>query len=69
MATWTNACNDARLPVQAGVNTFRIQFQHLQLLPGRYFISMALSSGRGVDDWIHEAVTFEITSSPEFGKD
>jgi lipopolysaccharide transport system ATP-binding protein len=65
VASWTNKCEDMELPVRAGLNTFRIAFQHLRLLPGQYFLSLAVRDDRGGDDYIPEAVQFEITSSPE----
>jgi lipopolysaccharide transport system ATP-binding protein len=65
VATWTNTCSNVQLPVRPGINTFRIEFQHLRLLPGRYYLGLAVDSGRGFDDAISEAVFFEITSSPE----
>ena len=46
------------------MNTFRIAFQHLRLLPGLYFLSIGVNCGRGWD-YIPEAVQFEITPSPE----
>ena len=65
LATWTNKCNDLDLPVQPGINTFRIEFQHLRLLPGRYSLGIGVRDSRGSDDWIPEAVQFEIISSLE----
>jgi lipopolysaccharide transport system ATP-binding protein len=65
VASWTNKCSDVELSVRPGINTFRIGFQHLRLLPGRYFLTLAVRDGRGGDDYIPEAVLFEITSSPE----
>jgi hypothetical protein len=53
------------LAIRAGINTFRIEFQHLRLLPGRYFLAMGILSDRGYEDAIDEAVQFEITPSPE----
>ena len=68
LATWTNKCSDLELPVQPGINTFRIEFQHLRLLPGRYSLGIGVRDSRGSDDWIPEAVQFEITSSLEAAK-
>ena len=63
--TWTNKCNDIELIVRPGLNTFRIEFQHLRLLPGQYILGLNLGCGRGFEEWIPEAVQFEITPSPE----
>ena len=68
LATWTNKCNDLDLPVRPGINTFRIEFQHLRLLPGRYSLGIGVRDSRGSDDWIPEAVQFEIISSLEAAK-
>jgi lipopolysaccharide transport system ATP-binding protein len=69
VATWTNRCSNMRLlPVEPGINTFRIGFQHLQLLPGHYYLGMHILSDRGYEDAVHEAVQFEIVPSPEVPK-
>ena len=65
VASWTNKCSNVELPVRPGLNTFRIAFQHLRLLPGRYFFTLAVSDDCGGRDFIVEAVSFEIISSPE----
>jgi homopolymeric O-antigen transport system ATP-binding protein len=69
VATWSNRCNNMQLlPVEPGINTFRIGFQHLQLLPGHYYLGMHVLSDRGYEDAIPEAVQFEIIASPEVPK-
>ena len=65
VATWTNRCSNMQLPVRTGINTFRIRFQHLCLLPGRYFLAIGIIGNRGYEDAIDEAVDFEIISTPE----
>ena len=65
VASWTNKCSGAELPVRAGLNTYRIAFHDLRLLPGRYYLTLALRDDRGGNDYVVEAVLFEITSSPE----
>jgi lipopolysaccharide transport system ATP-binding protein len=71
---WTNKCSDAELRVRPGRNTFRIAFQHLNLLPGRYHLGIGVRDDRSrggpwIDgDWIPEAVQFEIISSLEAAK-
>jgi lipopolysaccharide transport system ATP-binding protein len=68
VASWSTRCNDVELAIQSGVSTFRIEFKQLRLLPGQYSLGIALRSDRGVEDWIPEAVLFEITTSPEAAK-
>jgi lipopolysaccharide transport system ATP-binding protein len=65
VASWTNKCNLAQLPVRLGLNTFRIAFQHLRLLPGQYSLGIAVGTGRGWDDYFYEALQFEIIPSNE----
>lgn len=64
VASWTSKCGNARLSVHPGLNTFRIGFGDLRLLPGQYSLGLAVHDGRD-DDYIHEAVFFEMTTSPE----
>jgi len=63
IATWSNKCAAVELSVRPGTNTFRIEFQHFQLLPGHYSIGFAVVSNRGVEDYVPEAVHFEITQA------
>jgi lipopolysaccharide transport system ATP-binding protein len=65
VATWSSADGDVELPVCPGINTFRIRFQHLRLLPGQYFLAFSLHSNRGYEDTIPEAVHFEIMQTAE----
>lgn len=65
VASWSTRCSNVELAIRPGINTFRIEFEHLRLLPGRYFLGMGILSGRGYEDAIDEAVQFEITPSPE----
>lgn len=65
VVTWTNTCSNVPLVLQSGMNTLRIGFPDLRLLPGRYFFSFGIRAGRSLEDWIPEAVAFEITPSPE----
>jgi hypothetical protein len=58
LATWTNRCSNVQLPVRPGMNTFRMAFQHLRLLPGRYFLGIGLGYGRSFEDWLPEAILF-----------
>ena len=65
VASWSNKCSEIELPVHSGINTFRIAFQHLRLLPGQYSLGIGTGSSRGLEDLILEAVQFEIVSSPQ----
>jgi len=65
VATWTNSCSNVQLPVRPGKNTFRIGFEKLRLLPGQYFLTLVLNSNRGLEDYIIEAIRFEIIPSAE----
>jgi lipopolysaccharide transport system ATP-binding protein len=65
LASWSNRCSNVQLPVRAGLNTFRIRFQHMRLLPGRYYLGMALHCDRGLEDSIRDAIHFEINPSLE----
>jgi lipopolysaccharide transport system ATP-binding protein len=68
VASWTNVINNVVLPVRPGTNTFRIRFDHLRLLPGRYSLGIGVRDGRGGEDYIDEAVLFEIVSSGKAGE-
>ena len=65
VASWSNSCNDQDLELRCGINTFRIAFEDLRLLPGRYSLSLALRGDRGFEDYVPDAVSFEVTSSPK----
>jgi lipopolysaccharide transport system ATP-binding protein len=68
VASWTSKCSDVELLVRPGINTFRIAFPHLKLLPGRYSLDISVWGDRGEQDRINEAVQLEITSSSEAAK-
>jgi hypothetical protein len=65
LASWSNRCSNYQLSVQPGLNIFRIEFQHLRLLPGRYSIGITLGGDRDYEDAIPEAIRFEIIPSFE----
>ena len=65
VASWTNKCSDFELSIRPGVNTLRIEFQHLRLLPGRYSLGIGLGCDGGAEDWIPEAISLEIVTSGE----
>jgi lipopolysaccharide transport system ATP-binding protein len=65
IATWSNSSSRAALPVHAGINTFRIGFPDFNLLPGQYYIGISVVCGERLEDYLSEAVTFEIVTSTE----
>ncbi|WP_213769897.1 ABC transporter ATP-binding protein [Bradyrhizobium sp. dw_78] len=65
VATWSNTCSGVKLPLRPGINTFRIGFPELSLLPGHYFIGISLVGKDGIEDYINEAIFFEVVSSAE----
>ena len=68
VASWTSKCNDVELPVKPGINTFRIVYQDLKLLPGQYSLDLMVWGDRGEQDRLNDAVQFEITTSSEIAK-
>ena len=65
VASWSNKCMRMELPVRAGTNTFRIAYEHLRLLPGQYFLGFAVASDRGIEDYLPEAIQFQVVPSAE----
>jgi hypothetical protein len=65
VVSWSNRCNEQDVSLQAGTNNFRIEFKDLRLLPGRYTLSLAVRGDRGFEDYVPDAVSFEVTPSPE----
>jgi len=65
VASWTNKCSAIELRVRSGINIFRIEFQHMRLLPGRYSLGIAVDCGRGFEEWIPDAVLFDVVSNAE----
>jgi lipopolysaccharide transport system ATP-binding protein len=68
VASWNSAGGDTALPLQPGTNRLRVKYEDFALLPGRYFVGISLESERGAEDYIPEAVSFEVTVSPESAK-
>jgi homopolymeric O-antigen transport system ATP-binding protein len=65
VATWTNKCSKTELLVQPGINIFGVRFKHLNLLPGQYSLGISVRDNRGAEDYVHEAIVFEIIPSQE----
>jgi lipopolysaccharide transport system ATP-binding protein len=60
VASWSNKCSGVNLAMHVGMNVVRIEFQQLRLLPGQYVFGIAVVSNRGMEDYVAEAVQFEI---------
>ena len=69
IASWTDKCSDVELPARHGMNTVRLAFPHLKLLPGHYYLDIGVWGDRGEQDRINGAVQFEITPSPRGRED
>jgi lipopolysaccharide transport system ATP-binding protein len=54
-----------RLSVSPGEYTFVIGLPNLRLTPGRYYLEFALRSDRGLEDYVTEAVFFEVLPNSE----
>jgi lipopolysaccharide transport system ATP-binding protein len=65
VASWSNKCVGMELPVRAGTNTFRIAYEHLRLLPGQYFLGFGVASDRGIEDYLPEAIQFQVVPTTE----
>lgn len=67
IASWTNLCSNASLATQPGLNAIRIEYEDLRLLPGQYslHIGVRATAGGALDDYIPDAVTFEVVASAE----
>jgi lipopolysaccharide transport system ATP-binding protein len=63
VASWTNTYSGTRLKIPAGLNAFRIRYDDLALLPGQYHLGIGLRSKEGVEDYLPEAVSFEVLVS------
>jgi lipopolysaccharide transport system ATP-binding protein len=61
VATWSNYCSQSQLPLQAGLNVFRIAYRDFTLLPGQYVLGMSLNSSTGLEDYVADALSFEVT--------
>jgi lipopolysaccharide transport system ATP-binding protein len=68
LASWTNKCSDVELRLRPGINTFRIELRDFRLLPGRYSLGIGVRDTKGCDDWIREAVQFEIIPNLQAAK-
>jgi lipopolysaccharide transport system ATP-binding protein len=68
LASWTSSCSDSLLSLKTGLNTVRIEYTDLKLVPGQYYFGIGLRSERGLEDYVPEAVWFEIVVSDESAK-
>jgi lipopolysaccharide transport system ATP-binding protein len=65
VASWSSSYAQSLLSLKAGSNMIQINFNELKLLPGRYYLGLGLRSERGFEDYISEAVWFEVVISKE----
>jgi lipopolysaccharide transport system ATP-binding protein len=68
VASWSSAAADTTLALRPGTNRLRVKYEDFALLPGQYFLGISLQSERGAEDYIPEAVSLEVTVSPESAK-
>jgi ABC-type polysaccharide/polyol phosphate transport system ATPase subunit len=68
VASWSNVCQRTTLSVEEGPNSFRLRLDRLKFLPGQYSIGIALRTPRGAEDYVEEAVRFEIVQNEEAGR-
>ncbi|MGA2867578.1 MAG: ABC transporter ATP-binding protein [Verrucomicrobiota bacterium] len=68
VASWSSTCAGSLLSLKTGLNTVHINFNDLKLLPGRYYLGLGVRSERGFEDYIPEAVWFEVVVSDESAK-
>jgi len=60
VASWTNTYAKTILELKPGSNKIRLNYKDLTLVPGQYYIGVGLRSERGLEDYIPEAVRFEV---------
>jgi lipopolysaccharide transport system ATP-binding protein len=65
VASWTSRCSETILPLKHGPNTMRVEYPDLVLLPGHYHLGIGLRSDRGMEDYVLEAIRFEVVSSQD----
>ena len=63
IASWTSTCSQVNLPLKAGLNTLRAEYMNLDFLPGQYYLGIGLRSDRVLQDYLPEAVWFEVLVS------
>jgi hypothetical protein len=60
VASWTSKCGEVKLSLNPGTNVIRIEYEDLSLLPGQYCLGFGLRSAWGMEDYIADAVPFEV---------
>jgi lipopolysaccharide transport system ATP-binding protein len=68
VASWTSRCSNSLLSLKAGLNTVLVSYTGLKLLPGQYYFGIGVRSDRGLEDYVAEAVWFEVVISEESAK-
>jgi lipopolysaccharide transport system ATP-binding protein len=68
LVTFTTALQPvAGLPETAQSGIVTVRADHLPLTPGRYFLSPAIASTRGLEDCVEQAIAFEVVPKDVFG--
>jgi lipopolysaccharide transport system ATP-binding protein len=65
VASWTSRCSPSLLSLKAGLNTVLVNYADLKLLAGQYYFGIGIRSERGLEDYVPEAVGFEVVVSDE----
>ncbi len=60
VASWSNTYAKTNLKLEPGCNKIRLNFKDFTILPGQYYLRAGLRSDRGLEDYIPEAVQFEV---------
>lgn len=63
VASWTSTYAGTTLPLKTGSNKIRLDYREFKLLPGQYYLGIGIRSERGFEDYIPEAIRFEILVS------
>ncbi len=65
IASWTSAVIGGNVSIQPGVSVFAFRWRNLRLVPGVYHLSLGMRSQRGFEDYLTEAVRFEVLRTPD----
>jgi len=63
LASWSSDCTNKKISLTVGLNAFRIMYKKLLLLPGQYYIHIGVSSNGVFEDYIPNAITFDVVPS------
>jgi hypothetical protein len=63
IATWQNPFIKDRHLCSPGVYRIEVEYDNLTLVPGQYYLGIGFRSERGIDQYVPEAVVFEVASN------